>query len=800
MDKGKEFSISKINKYMEGKRKIGESKINWLNLSQLNEGVLSPTNGKSLNRISSQDKEKNHDKEKTHTKENQLLKSDNFIDMNLNKENNNIITSKGKIINYIMKNDKRGKINTNIVTNNSTVVKSKSAKKLIENTNVKKSNNNTNNTSIFKNNSQNVFSNTINISNPTMNNYNQTIEKFLAKEILQFLEDMKNLQVSICNKEPNIKELKKNFEKKKSNLYQEALKCSKNEINNQILQDNRSYSSFFSCNSAITTGTPLTNSNNNMLNYNNQNVKELTDSIFVLRTALEDIKSNSQFITSQLRTEINNLNDKVSKQMNCITQYEKNINNNLNSIKGIYKLLKPLSNPLNLNSVMDSLQSQNSFINSLSQQENKFDWYENEIKKLINCIDTKLKLNNQTSNNENSNNNIIDQKSSIIDINDPNKLYLNIKNSCNELIEMIRPFINEEENENELNSIFETKDNFEDDVIMNGIENLKKLIKQLISQIENLNLEKEKLEKELNESKIQCDSYKNALNNTVLNKIKYEKNINSNEEKILSDGENYRKLNNDLLQIQNSLLQKLEMKDIENEKNQETIKELLQLNTQIEKDEEDNNTNNNDTSNVSIEKYRYLLNLFCNEQDENKQLKNDYLHLIQDLSNYIENGTKISLNINKLNYNSNKRTTNEFNIEEEPDSIDLGRINENDLLTDKSSISNQNFRINSRESRGSNCASFNRYNNNVNKIASLKQINNLKIDIKQLKSEVEILNKKLNDANDILATLSNAVIKLFYEVEFNNKGKELFNLIFKLLNYSEDKINKLFLEKEKIKK
>ena len=82
----------------------------------------------------------------------------------------------------------------------------------------------------------------------------------------------------------------------------------------------------------------------------------------------------------------------------------------------------------------------------------------------------------------------------------------------------------------------------------------------------------------------------------------------------------------------------------------------------------------------------------------------------------------------------------------------------------------------------------------------MKQINNLKIDIKQLKSEVEILNKKLNDANDILSTLSNAVIKLFYEVEFNNKGKELFNLIFKLLNYSEDKINKLFLEKEKIKK
>ena len=117
MDKGKEFSIAKINKYIEGKRKTVETKINWLNLSQLNGGVLSPTNGKNLNRVSSQDKEK------THTKENQLLKSDNFIYLNLNKENNNIITSKGKIINYIMRNDKRGKINSNIVTNNSTVVK-----------------------------------------------------------------------------------------------------------------------------------------------------------------------------------------------------------------------------------------------------------------------------------------------------------------------------------------------------------------------------------------------------------------------------------------------------------------------------------------------------------------------------------------------------------------------------------------------------------------------------------------------------------------------------------------------------
>ena len=285
--------------------------------------------------------------------------------------------------------------------------------------------------------------------------------------------------------------------------------------------------------------------------------------------------------------------------------------------------------------------------------------------------------------------------------------------------------------------------------------------------------------------------------------MKYNQKI---EEDIFSESENYRKLNNDLLVIQNDLLQKLQMKDMENEKNQETIKNLLQLNKNIEKE----NYNNNESTNfVSVEKYRYLLNLFSNEQDQFKQLKSDYLHLIQDLSNYVENGTKISIDINKLNYiNTNKKSTNEINFEEEPDSNDLGRINENDLLTDKSTVSNKginlNNRTNSKESKGSNYAIYNKYyninNNNNNKISNFKQITSLKIELKHYKNEVEKLNKKLNDVNDILSTLSSAIYKLFQEVQYTNKGKELFILIFKLLNYTEDKINKLFAEKEKMKK
>ena len=804
MERRKDFSIIKINKYINGKRKINDSRYNCLNLTQLNGGIISPTNNNNPFRILSQDKERSQTNENIKIKfENQLGKSEgNYLNLNLKKEN----TFKGKIINYIMKNDKRGKINTNINTNNSTVIKSKSAKKLMENVTIRRSHNNssilTNNQLLSSNN--NIHTNIIqNNSNIVNTNYNLTIEKFLAKEILKFLEEMKNLQVSICNKEPNVKELKKNFEKRKTNLYQEALKFSKSDTTNQILQDNRSYSSLISSNSAITAATPLNNSNNNIINYN-QNVKELTDSISVLKTALEDMKSNSQFITSQLRTEITNLNNKVSKQMDSITQYEKIFKNNLNSIKGIYKLLKPFANSFNLNSVMDSLQSQNnSFSYYVNQQENKFEWYENEIKKIINGLEKNNYNYNQNGNNDNNNIHIIDQKSSITDINDPNKLYYYIKNSCSEIIEMIRPNINEEENENELNNVFDTKDNFEDGVIMNEIENLKKHIKILLAINKNLNIDKEKLEKEINVIRIQCETYKTALNNTVINKMKYNQKI---EEDIFSESENYRKLNNDLLVIQNDLLQKLQMKDMENEKNQETIKNLLQLNKNIEKE----NYNNNESTNfVSVEKYRYLLNLFSNEQDQFKQLKSDYLHLIQDLSNYVENGTKISIDINKLNYNNtNKKSTNEINFEEEPDSNDLGRINENDLLTDKSTVSNKginlNNRTNSKESKGSNYAIYNKYyninNNNNNKISNFKQITSLKIELKHYKNEVEKLNKKLNDVNDILSTLSSAIYKLFQEVQYTNKGKELFILIFKLLNYTEDKINKLFAEKEKMKK
>jgi uncharacterized protein YukE len=778
MEKKEENKISKFNYSLERKKKNEKGKKSLLNFIHLNDGLLSPTNGKNM-RILSNDKGRQQSNENLKIKilNNNFNKGENSDFQNYSNQKN-YLTSNGSLKNYIKKNIKKKKDNK---CSKSVVINSKTTNKLIS-LRKQKHINSPNNKSNFTNHS------TIgNISS----NVNQNVGIF-AKEIIKFLEEMNQLQINICNKVPNIKDLKKNFEKKKNNLYKEALKYTKNDnLYNQVLHDNRSYNSVFSGNSIFTIGTY------NGLNYN-QHIKELNDLIITLKTSLEEIKSNSNFITSQLRIEISELNNRNEKLMVSINQYEKNINSNNNSIRNIYKLLNKLVANFSLNNENLSL-GLNSNTNSLNSHENKFDYYENEIKKIISRLEIKL------SNLQNiDNNNHQEIKSFNTDIPDTNKLFSSIKDIFNEIIEMIRPYIIQDENENELNNIFDNKDTFEYGIIINSLKNLKKYINLLIKQIDNLNYHKETLLKQLNDKKFQNETYKNSINNGIINKFNYNINNNSKEEeKKNSDNENYKILNNDLLSIQKSLLEKLEMKDTEIEKNQETIKELLLIN------KKDESINEKSSNLVSNEKYIYLLNLYSNEQEQLNQIKNDYIHLIQELSNYIENGKKISIDINKISFNSYKKSTNEVNYEDNLDSNDLGRINENDLLTEKnsnSSISNKNNNnniLNTGESKGSNCATFNKYVNisNVsNKMNNTKHIIGLKIELKQYKNKCEKLNKKLIDISDVIETISNAFYKLFYEViQYTNKGKELFILVFKLLNYNDDKINKMFSEKEKIK-
>ena len=224
------------------------------------------------------------------------------------------------------------------------------------------------------------------------------------------------------------------------------------------------------------------------------------------------------------------------------------------------------------------------------------------------------------------------------------------------------------------------------------------------------------------------------------------------------------------------------------EKNQETIQSLLQM--------KKTSPTETDSEVVSSEKYHYLLNLYSTEQDKLNSIKSDYLHLIQDFIGYVQNGDKIKLDLNNLTRVTNNNNTNNGYIDEEIDSNELGRINENDLLTDKDKDGfNYGNRINSRDSRGSNCNSFNRYNNTS--IIEKKQIATLKSELKAAKNEIDRVTKKMNDANGILITIGNAIIKLMNEIQMTNQIKEYFILIFRLLTFSEEKIARLFGEKEK---
>ena len=706
VEKARISTITKIKKLNETgtKNKLNDIKLNWFSPINHNRIGYLNCNAKPIKSAGGFSKEKiDSSKNKTHLL--RLDKSSNSIFSNheLTPKSSNLTT--GNVDNK----------------DNMTIVKSKSAKKIFNN------------------------STTSNINKEGDTTYTNE----LARDIVAFIDEMKNLQCSICKKEPNVSQLKKNFEKKKASLYQDALKI--------ITKPSSPKSS-----SPLPTNTTASTSGSN---------KAMNETIATLKSVIDDLKTNSKFITEQLRTEIQTLNEKVSAQAISILNYENILVKHVTAMKSLYKSMKELIPP-----ILDSMPVQT----TNSSLEEKFDWYEGELRKATD----QLALKKEGDNREES------------------KVHEMIKKYSKEIVNMIRPFISEEESEIDLGVFENDKDNFEENLVISALECLRKYIKHIVEVLNENKINSDKIEKEFNEMKIKTETYKTLLENTV-NKITHSpatntpsKKKSSNTNVIDSDVDfesipNLKKLNADLIGIQAELLQKLEMKDIEIEKNQETIQSLLQM--------KKTSPTETDSEVVSSEKYHYLLNLYSTEQDKLNSIKSDYLHLIQDFLGYVQNGDKIKLDLNNLTRVTNNNNTNNGYIDEEIDSNELGRINENDLLTDKDKDGfNYGNRINSRDSRGSNCNSFNRYKNTS--IIEKKQIATLKSELKAAKNEIDRVTKKMNDANGILITIGNAIIKLMNEIQMTNQIKEYFILIFRLLTFSEEKIARLFGEKEKNKK
>ena len=638
--------------------------------------------------------------------------------------------------------------NTN---NNTNITKSKSEKKIKINTtktNTNNTNNNSNNNNTSNDQPHDVLQTEI---EPNKNKHTAT-QLSLAKDIISFIDDMKALQTSIMNKDVNISIMKKAFEKKKMSLYKDAQQF----IAISPLSPTTPSSTYTTSSTQINTN--KTNTNNNTNNNNSsffsnsststspQNIKDFTETISALRTAIEDIKTNNKFITEQLRTEISSLTSKNEQSISIIKEYETTLIKNITSIKSIYKSLKEYAPQHTLDSLPIQTNTTTSN-NNASSLEAKFDWYENEINKLI----TLIQANNSISR--------------ICDL---------IKVKANEIVQIIQPFLdNNSESELDLNFLNRTSSSnnsylYEETIILTAIENLKKYIISFSELVIALKDKNDKLQKQIIDTKVKTNTYKALLLQNAVNKITHPTtNSNNNNIDTISHNdipsnsyETVNQMNMNLIKIQTELINKIEELEIENDKHKESINNLLQT----DKDSK------NET--VPKEKYSYLLNLYTDEQEKSKVYHNKYLSIIQELAAYVKTGEKINLNETHSHNNSNCNFINE-----QLDSSELGRINENDLVIN---------------SGGSN---YNRYEQ-VTISVDRKKYDNVTNELRVIKSQNEKMRKKISNFSGIINTIANIFEKLVNEITLNVQVKEYFILIFRILNYSEDKINTIMSSKK----
>ena len=520
----------------------------------------------------------------------------------------------------------------------------------------------------FKDNNNNskIISNNNNLPKPQNNNIiieNSTVS--LAIDIINFIDNMKNLQKNIINKNPNIKEMKYNFEKNKTSLYQKAIKLSKIENSEFIKNDLYKISNTFSI--------LIKNKINNNINYignenkNKENTKELNMSIINLKKTIEDIKNNSKFLTEQLKSEVNILNNKIKQLNEKEKENENALKENITIIKNIYDIL--LSHCKEQNNMENNIDINDK--NNKNAKDKNFKWYGNEIIKTIEMLKNKNKNKNINIrvNKKDISSNKKDEKiqADIININEIKNDFL--KNIL-EIINLISPFIFDEKEKEKNNLIIENiKINIEQNRIKEALSLLKLKIKELIIYIENLQMKYKIKEKEINK--------------TIKNKIIPKKNNNisfdEDDEENINDKNNFLQLNSTLLGIQNDLIQKIENKQEEIEKIKKDLKDSIQLNDEfmsMAKNQKGQDVN------VFAEKYKYLLDLFNSEQKKVKFLQNEYMNLLSGLSNYVNNGEEIVVELKKM-WNCNPVVKTNFEIVD-PEFPDIDPINETDLLTEKS--------------------------------------------------------------------------------------------------------------------
>ena len=558
------------------------------------------------------------------------------------------------------------------------------------------------NFSIVNNTQNNFCNNKLNIFDLDNTDERETLTsdntyQILAKEIISFIDNLKNLQDSIIAKKPHIKELKINFEKQKYNLYKKAYQITKNyKIN---IDNNNTYNNY---NNNINT-----NCFTHFQTQQDDHASKLDNYISKLQKTIEDMKNSSKFLTEQLRNENNELKEKIRQKENEQENNEKKLSSNLISVIKIYQQLSTLIPQNNANKTISEIPADSSI-------DYKFNLYINSINDLITKI-SKYRKNMEDKRNqllEESNTKEEKNNQMLTELKDLNKKYTEeineeLYNATIEILNWIKPYL-KKDNDNIIISKIEKS--FEQNGIKKALDYLKNVIKILANNLSNYSNElkkKEEIIKKMN---------KKSINN---------KNCDESD----SERESIVKLNSSLLTIQRELLEKLENKNNEIEKMNQNMAHLLKINKIINmKDVPRNSLNEN-----ILEKYDILLKNFESEQKKVKVLQKNYITVIYDLKNYVDNGEEIVVQLEHL-----------FDV----------------------------FPVSPK---------FN---------GEIKNSNNDKI-IEDLEKENEDLKKKISDLNSVIATIKNTLIQILKDMQINEKHKNLFRLLLKLLGANDETIQKI---------
>ena len=691
----------------------------------------------------------------------------------------------------------------------------------------------------------------------TKNNYkeyNDNIYKninltSLAEQIIDLFNKMKNLQECIVKKIEGTNQLKIDFEKDKRKL----IKLANYIINNKI--------------------------KSNSINLIKQRKDDETKKIinFEIQQEYFEIISemkidNKTFEISEMQMKYNNLLEEINKKSQEINKLQDKINNiqlennelkrsdnnkfsnNIN-FDEINKINDEIISPLNNNSInsnSDKIISNENIVQL--KQENK------KLKELMNkCVqiifdsikETILNMVEDNFISDESEDKIKNEKNNIEDNGQEDEFDMNY---INEAVKKFQNF-NIEMAKN-LKKAEEEKQKFEKEAHENLVkaEAYKNALDQAINKI---NLGEEGNTSDVNNNKTQLkknfsfegegeisfkDNFGGSINNNIStkkekeeinNNIINEHNINdlnqllvnnSNDEDVNNkEKEDAMKVNKDLLKIQQNLLEKIKYLEEENEKNKLTMHNLFI---------ESGNDLYDDINEMSVPmtKYNQLLKLLEKEQERNKNLEENYLSFINEITknitlnkNEVENISN-KLNMENSDYENGKNKNNNNKINKNRTYGELNVHNDNYL-----SLLNKDININGDEEENEyendlKMKKDNLYNNNqINEIIEenkdLKEKENLlstqlitiKQELKETRLFLEEEKKKnvelsqeiesqgtLRNQNTI-GSLRNCLERLITEIKINAKVKEILIVILRLACYTEEQIETIFKYKDKKK-